>query len=1121
MFRSKSKKRSQSQTSSSAEHSPEERTNDQHGPEKTNSRSPSHGSGSKLFSGSLPKNIFSRSRRSSGGSKDDKKSQGNQSSNSAINLPNDTMQSFTAGYPSMNHGSSYSMIDGIGSANTMPSPGSSKSPYSSPTNSNTNSLNVRALKDRYERDHQHGLFMGERSLERNLDRLQLSARGDLSISPAASPRSSLGFSANNKCDRSIDREYPHMGARSLERSEQPFVRSRSSERPDYTTQLFNSQEMKHYRDQDMRSFRDTLILDFQAQIADLNKECAKMQQELDSTKDKLSSSMNSIKTFWSPELKKERALRKEESAKYCLLNEQLKVAQAEFKKQSSTIKDLESKLFGCEDVDVSRQISQQEIEILQREKDKQSKEIVILKKTVEEMEIRIETQKQTLSARDESIKKLLEMLQSKGLSSSAQKIEAERKEMEKLQTKAIEGERKVRQLQTTLSHRERDLTETKEENSRLSDELEQIKVQLKQQPASTHTMQAMLEAKDGRILALEREVQGLEDKLMRLQEEGTGTTESQKKDGSLKDSLSSKEKSLRNEIEHLKKDLANKDTEILGLKLKVEASKNQNTEQVQYVDLLKDQISAKEKHVGMLQADIEDLRERLKDKDSTIDRKAKHSHNLQTEKRKIEGEIGELKDQIEIKDRKINVLQRKIEGAEESIDNKDDEIQRLKSVAAAATVAMDSFSSDSAISSMEESLNDKDRQIEKLKDLRERTDLEHQEECDMYIKTNQNLKARLDDLQLELTDKQTELFELREQATVASEEKFQLENKVRQLDHDLQAKEDRQKELNTQLDELKKGVPETKNLESFERQVTEMTSQLEQARNEVNKAHAEADRLQGIVKEAEAEKSDKDAQITELQDIIKEYKQKVGTLKRNKQAEKKKSAHLLEEARKREGDLSDDATQLQDKLISQADRIEELEEALKESVKITAEREMAMVEVQAQLDETRDKVSEVTLELNRQKSLEQSEKLVLLNKQLEEKDHKLKRLMSERHKHLEEVYEMKQEAIQAAISEKDANIALLEMTSTKKQRNNEEIDKLNKEKEKLQNQLKEVTQNRMKLIHRQEKKAHRRRGSTPDKSEPYMSRGSTPDKSDPYVLTAPESLDPDLSAPSTTTADAS
>lgn len=36
----------------------------------------------------------------------------------------------------------------------------------------------------------------------------------------------------------------------------------------------------------------------------------------------------------------------------------------------------------------------------------------------------------------------------------------------------------------------------------------------------------------------------------------------------------------------------------------------------------------------------------------------------------------------------------------------------------------------------------------------------------------------------------------------------------------------------------------------------------------------------------------------------------MGTLKRTQQIEKKKNAHLLEEARRREGDLSDDASQL-------------------------------------------------------------------------------------------------------------------------------------------------------------------------------------------------------------------
>lgn len=48
------------------------------------------------------------------------------------------------------------------------------------------------------------------------------------------------------------------------------------------------------------------------------------------------------------------------------------------------------------------------------EHERQAKELFLLRKTLEEMELRIDTQKQTLGARDESIKKLLEMLQSKG-----------------------------------------------------------------------------------------------------------------------------------------------------------------------------------------------------------------------------------------------------------------------------------------------------------------------------------------------------------------------------------------------------------------------------------------------------------------------------------------------------------------------------------------------------------------------------------------------------------------------------------------------------------------------------------------------------------------------------------
>lgn len=51
--------------------------------------------------------------------------------------------------------------------------------------------------------------------------------------------------------------------------------------------------------------------------------------QLEAKESKLSSSMNSIKTFWSPELKKERALRKDEATKMAVWKEQYRVVQEE------------------------------------------------------------------------------------------------------------------------------------------------------------------------------------------------------------------------------------------------------------------------------------------------------------------------------------------------------------------------------------------------------------------------------------------------------------------------------------------------------------------------------------------------------------------------------------------------------------------------------------------------------------------------------------------------------------------------------------------------------------------------------------------------------------------------
>ncbi|KAG8229513.1 hypothetical protein J437_LFUL004919 [Ladona fulva] len=77
------------------------------------------------------------------------------------------------------------------------------------------------------------------------------------------------------------------------------------------------------------ALRHGYIGELQHSNNDLQRELANLKKELELTNQKLGSSMHSIKTFWSPELKKERALRKEESAKYSLINDQLKLLNSE------------------------------------------------------------------------------------------------------------------------------------------------------------------------------------------------------------------------------------------------------------------------------------------------------------------------------------------------------------------------------------------------------------------------------------------------------------------------------------------------------------------------------------------------------------------------------------------------------------------------------------------------------------------------------------------------------------------------------------------------------------------------------------------------------------------------
>lgn len=89
------------------------------------------------------------------------------------------------------------------------------------------------------------------------------------------------------------------------------------------------------------------------------------------------------------------------------------------------------------------------------EKEGLFKENCLLRETIRELEMRIETQKQTLAARDDSIKKMVEMMNNKGIATKI--MEDERMEMDRIKTRNIELEARLRHYETIIEAKEKDI----------------------------------------------------------------------------------------------------------------------------------------------------------------------------------------------------------------------------------------------------------------------------------------------------------------------------------------------------------------------------------------------------------------------------------------------------------------------------------------------------------------------------------------------------------------------------------------------------------------------------------------------------------------------------------------
>ncbi|KAK7884228.1 hypothetical protein WMY93_027351 [Mugilogobius chulae] len=247
---------------------------------------------------------------------------------------------------------------------------------------------------------------------------------------------------------------------------------------------------------------------------------------------------------------------------------------------------------------------------LQSEHERQAKELFMLKKTMEEMEKRIDSQKETLGARDESIQRLLEMLQGQ---SQNQRIRGQRSGV--VSTATQEAEAQLENMQAKeIEHLKQELSKKETEMQTLQTKLETLTNQNSDCKQHIEVLKESLTAKEQRANTLQTEVDALR---VRLEEKEQFLT---KKTKQLQD-LSDEKSTLTGEIRDLK-----------------------------------DMLEVKERKVNVLQKKIENLLEQLRDKDKQLAGLRERVQGLQTDSSNTDTALATLEEALSEKERVIENL---------------------------------------------------------------------------------------------------------------------------------------------------------------------------------------------------------------------------------------------------------------------------------------------------------------------------------------------------------------------------------------------------------------------------------------------------------------------------------
>ncbi|XP_073767438.1 ELKS/Rab6-interacting/CAST family member 1 isoform X2 [Danio rerio] len=367
--------------------------------------------------------------------------------------------------------------------------------------------------------------------------------------------------------------------------------------------------------------------------------------------------------------------------------------------------------------------------------------------------------------------------------------------------------------------------------------------------------------KDTKITALERNIRDLEDEIQTMKSNGLVQTDSHGEEFRQMEVYKNHSKFMKN------KEVVKKESELMALQTKLDTLTNQNSDSKKHIEVLKESLTAKEHRSCILQTEVEALRLRVEERESFLNKKNKQIQDLIEEKATLSSEICDLKDMLDVKEKKISILQKKLENLAQQLKERDTQLVSLE--LRVSSLQADSSNTDSALITLEEALSQKIEEAEmqknennelksKLASLQQRLSEKQACDSDRVSGWSPDLSERLQILQTEASGHQEELQKSHSELQRVTDllrdlqsERLQQDNRIIQMERQLKEQSQKQSvspgqagetspNTQRQLDDLLSALDKTrKELDVVRQRLSVSQSSLSERDNELSRIRAE------------------------------------------------------------------------------------------------------------------------------------------------------------------------------------------------------------------------------------------------------------------------------------------